>query len=85
MQLVSPFESVPVGVFSYFLHYKYSYLVWQCSAKTAHALGSCPSALSQGRGGGAGQRVRGPTLTMKFEKWISNANGTCPQEKFHNF
>jgi len=23
------------------------------------------------RGSGAGQRVRGPTLTTKFEKWIS--------------
>jgi len=24
------------------------------------------------RGGGAGQSVRGPTLTMKFEKWRLN-------------
>jgi len=27
------------------------------------------------RGGGVGQRVRGPTLTMKFEKWMNSICG----------
>jgi len=31
---------------------------------------------------GAGQRVRGPTLTTKFEKWISRV-WAFPQENFH--
>jgi len=30
------------------------------------------------RGSGAGQRVRGPTLTMKFEKWMNSICGLPP-------
>jgi len=34
--------------------------------------------------GGADQRVRGPTLTTKFEKLINSICGVaCPQKKFH--
>jgi len=45
------------------------------------------------RGGGAAQRVGGPTLAMECEKWILKhiaivndfygGLGACPQEKFH--
>jgi len=48
----------------------------------------CPEWRYQIRSGGAGQRVRRPTLTMNVEKWMNSicgGMGACPQENFSSF